>query len=126
MNTATVQRVEFGLGSYEPTLRLVKANGLMSISWGEVPHEYEAQHELTAALNSSGIHAWLRSLYAANEDRLPLTSTLFGPSFGTWVDCPEDIGEMVVDIMTTFLRDAMEKIIPTPVSNDSHSWSTRV
>ena len=121
MSTATVQRVEFGLGNYEPTLRVVEADGLMDIAWGQVPYDYAAEQKLTRALRSSGIHARLRSLFYENEDRLPPTSTLSGPGFGVWIDCTADIGEMVVDIMSTFLRDAMEEIIPTLGSNDLDS-----
>ena len=113
MSTATVQSVEFGLGRYEPTLRFFKADGLMNISWGEVPYDDEAHQKLTAALDSSGMHAWLLTLFSQNEHRLPPTSRLLGPSYGTWVDCPEDIGDMVVDILTIFTKHAMKQIIPT-------------
>ena len=113
METAVERRVTFGLGECEPTLRVVTADGLMNISWGEIPHNCEAEFKLSQALETSGIHVWLQSLFRDNESRLPVTSTLSGPSFGAWTDCPADIGEKVVDIMTTFIQDAMRKIIPT-------------
>jgi hypothetical protein len=113
METAVARRVAFCLGVCEPILRIVEADGLMNIYWGEVPHNCEAEHQLARALETSGIHAWLQSLFRNNESRLPVTSTLSGPSFGAWTDCPADIGEKVVDIMTTFIQDAMRKIIPT-------------
>lgn len=113
MSTATVRRVAFGMGKYEPTLEIVEADGLMDIAWGQVPYDYEAEYKLVNAIAESGIHAWLQSLFHENEDRLPLTSTLSGPGYGAWTDCPADIGEKVVDIMTIYIQNAMGKIIPT-------------
>jgi hypothetical protein len=107
------RRVAFGLGKCEPTLRVVEADGLMNIYWGEIPLNSEAEHSLSEALAASGIHAWLQSLFHENESRLPMTSELSGPCFGSWIDCPADIGEKVVDIMSIFLKQTMLKIIPT-------------
>ena len=112
METAVERRVAFGLGECEPTLRVVTADGLMNIYWGEVPHNFEAEHQLSRALENSGIHAWLQSLYHDNEGRLRPTSTLSGPCYGAWTDCPADIGEEVVTVMETFIREAMTKIVP--------------
>jgi hypothetical protein len=109
----TVSRVAFGLGTYEPLLEFRESKGLMDIRWGEVPRDDEAQMALQSALSTSGIHEWVRSLFYENWGRLPRTSELEGPCCGRWIACPADIGHKVVDVMSTFLEEAMEQIIPT-------------
>ena len=109
----TDSRVAFGLGTYEPLLEFWESRGLMNIFWGEVPLDWEAQIKLQTALSTSGIHEWVVSLFYENRDRLPRTSELSGPSYGTWIACPADVGHKVVDVMGTFIEQAMERIIPT-------------
>jgi hypothetical protein len=113
MDTRRERRVAFGLGSYEPILHVVEADGLMDIYWGEVPYDDEAEYKLVNAIQTSGIHTWLRSLFYEHEHDLPETSVLSGPGYGSWIACPADLGEQVVDIMSTFIRLAMRNIIPT-------------
>ena len=108
----TTSRVAFGLGAHEPLLRFRESKGLMDIQWGEVPRDWEAEIELQAALQTSGIHEWIRSLFYAHWDRLPRRSELGGPSYGRWIACPLDIGHKVVDVMGTFMEQAMKEIIP--------------
>jgi hypothetical protein len=55
----------------------------------------------------------VRSLFYENWDRLPRNSELGGPNYGRWIACPADIGHNVVDVMSTFIEDAMGQIIPT-------------
>lgn len=108
----TFSRVAFGLGLQEPLLEFREANGLMDIYWGQVPGDCEAQRRLMEALSTSGIHERLRSLFYENWGRLPLTSELGGPHYGRWIACPADIGHRVVDIMSTFLKEALDQIVP--------------
>jgi hypothetical protein len=117
----TLSRVAFGLGPYEPLLEFWKSKGVMNIFWGDVPLDDEAQMALQAALSTSGIHDWVVSLFYANRDRLPRKSELGGPNYGRWIACPADIGHKVVDVMSTFIEEAMEKIIPTLGFDDSES-----
>jgi len=109
----TLSHVAFGLGLQEPLLEFRESKGLMDIYWGEVPRDDEAQMALQAALSTSGIHEWVRSLFYENWDRLPRNSELGGPSYGRWIACPADVGHKVVDVMSTFIEQAMERIIPT-------------
>ena len=111
--TVTWSHVAFGLGLQEPLLEFRESKGLMDIYWGQVPGDCEAQRQLMVALSTSGIHEWVRSLFYENWDRLPRTSELGGPHYGRWIACPIDIGYKVVDVMSTFLQEAMEQIIPT-------------
>jgi hypothetical protein len=108
----TVSRVAFGLGLYEPLLEFRESNGLMDMCWGQVPGDFEAEGALGAAINTSGIHEWVRSVFYENWDRLPRRSELGGPSYGRWIACPADIGHNVVDVMSTFLKEALDQIIP--------------
>jgi hypothetical protein len=55
--------------------------------------------------------------------RLPLTAKLSGPGFGTVSDFPADIGEKVVDILTIFIRAAMEEIISTLRFDDPNFYT---
>ena len=118
----TFSRVAFGLGLQEPLLEYWESKGLMDIYWGEVPRDDEAQMALQFALSKSGIHEWVRSLFYENRDRLPRNSELGGPSYGRWIACPADIGHKVVDVMSTFIEEAMEYIIPTIGLDDPESW----
>jgi hypothetical protein len=118
MAKAIERRVAFGLQQHEPVLRFWEHDGVMNIQWGEVPLSFEAEYQLTRAFEKSGIHSWLQSLFRNNESRLPMTSVLTGPCYGTWIDCPADIGEKAVDILSTFIHDAMRTIIPTLEPNE--------